>query len=56
MFFKLTVVAVAHTILKNGPPLLLLLAGHHTKVIMAGVRMPEDDGELSGTLDDGSIA
>lgn len=51
-----TVVIVPHTVLQHSVPLLLLLLRHHAEVAMAGVRVPEDEGELSNTLDERMIA
>lgn len=47
---------MSHTVLQHSMPLLLLLLRHHAEVAMAGVRMPEDEGELSNTLDERMIA
>ena len=47
----LTVVAVSDAVLQHGVPLLLLLLRHHTEVVVAGVRMPQDERELGRTLD-----
>lgn len=52
----ITVVVVPHTVLHHGVPLLLLLLGHHTEVAMASVRVPKNEGELSNTLDEWTIA
>lgn len=51
-----TVVAVSHTVLQHGVPLLLLLLRHHAEVAMARVRVPKDEGELSNTPDEGMTA
>lgn len=52
---QLTVVAVPHAVLENRPPLLLLLARHHAEVVVPGVGVPEDQGEIRGALDDGGV-
>lgn len=46
-----TVVAVSDAVLQHGVPLLLLLLCHHTEVVVAGVWVPQDEGELRRTLD-----
>lgn len=46
----LTIVAVSDTVLKHSVPLLLLLLCQHTEVVVTGVRVPQDQGELGGTL------
>lgn len=51
-----TVVTVSDTVLQNSMPLLLLLLRHHAEVAMEGVRVPEDEGELSNALDERVIA
>lgn len=38
---------------QDGEPLLLLFLGGHTEVVMMGVGVPEDQGELSVALDEG---
>lgn len=47
-----TVVTVSDTVLQHSVPLLLLLLGHHTEVVVAGVWVPQDEGELGRTLDE----
>lgn len=47
---------MSHTVLQHSIPLLLLLLRHHAEVAMAGVRVPEDEGELGSTLDERMIA
>lgn len=47
-----TVVTVSDAVLKHSVPLLLLLLCHHTEVVVAGVRVPQDEGELGCTLDE----
>lgn len=47
-----TVVAVSDTVLQHSVPLLLLLLRHHTEVVVAGVWVPKDEGELGRTLDE----
>lgn len=46
-----TVVTVSDTVLQYCVPLGLLLLRHHTEVVVAGVRVPQDEGELARTLD-----
>lgn len=46
----LTIVCVPDTVLKDGTPLLLLLLGHHTEIIMTSIRVPEDERKLSRTF------
>lgn len=38
------------TVLEDSMPLLLLLFGHNTEVVVTGVRVPEDQREIGGTL------
>lgn len=45
-----TIVTVSDTVLQHSVPLLLLLLRHHTEVVVAGVRVPQDEGELGRTL------
>lgn len=52
---SLTIVAVPYAVLENCPPLLLLLARHHAEVIVPGVGVPEDEGEIRGALQDGGL-
>lgn len=47
-----TVVAVSDAVLQHGVPLLLLLLRHHAEVVVAGVRVIQDEGELGRTLDE----
>lgn len=47
-----TVVAVSDAVLQHGVPLLLLLLRGHTEVVMAGVRVPQDQREPGRTLDE----
>lgn len=47
-----TIVTVSDAILQHSVPLLLLLLGHHTEVVVAGVWVPQDEGEPGCTLDE----
>lgn len=46
-----TIVTVSDAVLQHCVPLLLLLLCHHTEVVVAGVRVPQDEGVLGRTLD-----
>lgn len=46
----LTIIAVSDAVLQHGVPLLLFLLRHHTEVVVAGVRVPEDERKWRGTL------
>lgn len=46
-----TIVTVSDAVLKHSMPLLLLLLCHHAEVVVAGVWVPQDEGELGRTLD-----
>ena len=46
-----TIVAVSDAVLQHSVPLLLLLLRHHAEVVVTGVWMPQDEGELGRTLD-----
>lgn len=47
-----TIVTVSDAILQHSVPLLLLLLSHHTEVVVAGVWVPQDEGEPGCTLDE----
>lgn len=47
---------MSDAVLQHSVPLLLLLLCHHTEVVVAGKRVPKDEGELGGTLDEWIIA
>lgn len=47
---RLTIVGVSDTVLKDGVPLLLLLLGHHTEIVVTSIRVPEDEGKLCRTF------
>lgn len=51
----LTVVAVPHAVLEHSSPLLLFFARHQAEVIVPGVGVPEDEGEIRGALQDGGV-
>lgn len=48
-----TVIGVSDAVLEDGVPLLLLFLGGHAEVVVMGVRVPEDQRELSGALNKG---
>lgn len=48
-----TVAGVSDTVLQDSEPLLLLFLGGHTEVVVMGVRVPEDQGELGVALKKG---
>lgn len=50
---SLTIIGVSDTVLEDSVPLLLLLLGHHTEVVVMAVRVPEDQRELGGALKEG---
>lgn len=50
---KPTVAGVSDTVLQDSEPLLLLLLGGHTEVVMMGIGVPEDQSELGVALDKG---
>ena len=52
----LTVVGVPDTVLQHGVPLGLLLLRHDAEVVVPCVRVPQDQGELGGTLHKGTAA
>jgi len=54
--FPLTVVGVSDAVLQHGVPLGLLLLRHDTEVVVARVRVPQDQGELGGALHEGTAA
>ncbi len=47
-----TVVTVSDAVLKHSVPLLLFFLCHHTEVVVAGVRVIQDERELGHTLDE----
>ncbi len=47
---RLTIISVSDTVLEHSVPLVLLRLCHHTEVVVTGVRVPEDQRELGGTL------
>lgn len=47
-----TVVAVSDAVLHHGEPLLMLCLRGHAEVVMASVRVPQDQRELGGELDE----
>jgi len=47
---RLTIVGVSDAVLKDGVPLLLLLLGHHAEIVVASIRVPEDEGKLCRTF------
>lgn len=51
-----TVVTVSDAVLKHGVPLLLLLLCRHAEVVMAGIWVPQDEGELGHTLNERTTA
>lgn len=52
MLCIVTIVTVSDTVLQHSVPLLLLLLCHHTEVVVTGIWMPQDEGELGRTLDE----
>ena len=50
-----TIIGMSYTVLKDCMPLLLFFLRHHTEVVVAGVRVPQDQGELGGTLQEGRV-
>lgn len=50
---KPTVAGVSDTVLQDSEPLLLLFLGGHAEVVVVGVRVPEDQGELAVALNKG---
>lgn len=46
----LTIIAVSDAVLQHGVPLLLFLLRHHAEVVVAGVRVPEDERKWRGTI------
>lgn len=50
----LTVVAVSDAVLQHCEPLLLLLLRHHAEVVVAAVRVPQDEGERGGKPNKGA--
>lgn len=51
-----TVVTVPDAVLQHCVPLLLFLLRPHAEVVVAGVRVPQDEGELGRALDERSTA
>lgn len=52
----LTIVAVPDAVLQDRLPLVLLGFRHHAEVVVPGGRVPEDERELRGALEDGGGA
>ena len=51
-----TVVGVSDTVLEDGVPLELLLLRPHAEVVVVSIRVPQDQGELGGTLQERGAA
>lgn len=52
----LTIVAVPDAVLQDRLPLVLFGLRHHAEVVVPGGRVPEDERELRGALEDGGGA
>lgn len=50
-----TIIGMSYTVLKDCMPLLLFFLRYHTEVVVAGVRVPQDQRELGGTLQEGRV-
>lgn len=44
---------MSDAVLEDGVPLLLLFLRRRTEVVVTGIRVPEDQRELGGTLQEG---
>ena len=49
-WLALTIIGMSDTVQKDSVPLLLLFLCRHTEVMVTGVRVPQDQRELGGTL------